>query len=158
MSSCYLLTVSNDSLEGIYKSISDCAKLSKYSGGIGIDWTPVRASGALIRGTNGLSNGIVPFLKVFDSSVHAVNQGGKRKGAAAIYLETWHADIESFLELRNSTGAEDRRTHNSNLALWTSDLFMKRVESDGTWSLFSPNDVPELLSSFGKEFEDYYLG
>ena len=110
MSSCYLLTVADDSLEGIYKSISDCAKLSKFSGGIGIDWTPVRASGSLIRGTNGLSNGIVPFLKVFDSSVHAVNQGGKRKGAAARfpYLEPWHADIETFLELRNNTGADER--------------------------------------------------
>jgi ribonucleoside-diphosphate reductase alpha chain len=156
MSSCYLLTVAEDSLEGIYKSISDCAKLSKYSGGIGIDWTPVRSSGALIRGTNGLSNGIVPFLKVFDSSVHAVNQGGKRKGAAAIYLEPWHADIEAFLELRNSTGSDERRTHNLNLALWIPDLFMKRVESDGQWSLFSPNQTPELLNSFGEEFENHY--
>ena len=156
MSSCYLLTVGEDSLEGIYKSITDCAKLSKFSGGIGIDWTPVRASGSLIRGTNGLSNGIIPFLKVFDSSVHAVNQGGKRKGAAAIYLEPWHADIESFLELRNNTGSEERRTHNLNLALWIPDLFMKRVEVDGTWSLFSPTDAPELLKSFGEEFERHY--
>jgi ribonucleoside-diphosphate reductase alpha chain len=156
MSSCYLLTIANDSLDGIYKSISDCAKLSKYSGGIGIDWTPVRSSGALIRGTNGLSNGIVPFLKVFDSSVHAVNQGGKRKGAAAIYLEPWHADIEAFLELRNSTGSDERRTHHLNLALWIPDLFMKRVEADGQWSLFSPNDTPELLNSFGKDFESSY--
>jgi ribonucleoside-diphosphate reductase alpha chain len=156
MSSCYLLTVGEDSLEGIYKSITDCAKLSKFSGGIGIDWTPVRASGSLIRGTNGLSNGIIPFLKVFDSSVHAVNQGGKRKGAAAIYLEPWHADIESFLELRNNTGSEERRTHNLNLALWIPDLFMKRVEVDGTWSLFSPTDAPELLTSFGEEFERHY--
>jgi ribonucleoside-diphosphate reductase alpha chain len=156
MSSCYLLTVSEDSLEGIYKSITDCAKLSKFSGGIGIDWTPVRASGTLIRGTNGLSNGIVPFLKVFDSSVHAVNQGGKRKGAAAVYLEPWHADIESFLELRNNTGSEERRTHNLNLALWIPDLFMKRVEQDQTWSLFSPNDVPNLHQTYGEEFETHY--
>jgi ribonucleoside-diphosphate reductase alpha chain len=156
MSSCYLLTVADDSLEGIYKSISDCAKLSKYSGGIGIDWTPVRASGSLIRGTNGLSNGVVPFLKVFDSSVHAVNQGGKRKGAAAIYLEPWHADIESFLELRNNTGSEDRRTHNLNLALWIPDLFMNRVEVDAQWSLFSPSDTPELVNTFGEEFERHY--
>jgi ribonucleoside-diphosphate reductase alpha chain len=156
MSSCYLLTVGEDSLEGIYKSIADCAKLSKFSGGIGIDWTPVRSSGALIRGTNGLSNGIVPFLKVFDSSVHAVNQGGKRKGAAAVYLEPWHADIEAFLELRNGTGADERRTHNLNLALWVPDLFMKRVESDASWSLFSPSDAPGLLTSYGEEFEREY--
>lgn len=156
MSSCYLLTVAEDSLEGIYKSIADCAKLSKFSGGIGIDWTPVRASGSLIRGTNGLSNGIIPFLKLFDSSVHAVNQGGKRKGAAAVYLEPWHADIESFLELRNNTGSEERRTHNLNLALWLPDLFMRRVESDGNWSLFSPIDVPELLNTYGEEFDFHY--
>lgn len=156
MSSCYLLTVGEDSLDGIYKSITDCAKLSKFSGGIGIDWTPVRSSGALIKGTNGLSNGIIPFLKVFDSSVHAVNQGGKRKGAAAIYLEPWHADIEGFLELRNNAGAEERRAHHLNLALWVPDLFMKRVETDGMWSLFSPGDVPELLTTFGAEFEKHY--
>ena len=138
MSSCYLLTIAEDSLEGIYKSVTDCAQLSKWSGGLGVDWTPVRASGALIRGTNGLSNGIVPFLKLFDSSVHAVNQGGKRKGAAAVYLEPWHADIEAFLELRNNTGSEERRTHHLNLALWIPDLFMKRVELDEPWSLVRP--------------------
>jgi len=157
MSSCYLLTVDSDSLEGIYKSFADCAKLSKFSGGIGIDWTPVRASGSLIRGTNGLSNGIIPFLKVFDSSVHAVNQGGKRKGAAAVYLEPWHADIESFLELRNNTGAAERRAHNLNLSLWIPDLFMKRVETDDLWSLFSPSDTPQLLNTFGEEFEAHYV-
>jgi ribonucleoside-diphosphate reductase alpha chain len=156
MSSCYLLTVAEDSLEGIYKSIADCAKLSKFSGGIGIDWTSVRASGALIKGTNGLSNGIVPFLKVFDSSVHAVNQGGKRKGAAAVYLEPWHADIESFLELRKNTGSDERRTHNLNLALWIPDLFMKRVETDEQWSLFSPSTAIGLNQSFGEEFEMLY--
>lgn len=157
MSSCYLLTVTNDSLEGIYKTITDCAQLSKWSGGLGVDWTPVRSSGSLIKGTNGLSNGIIPFLKVFDSSVHAVNQGGKRKGAAAIYIEPWHADIEAFLELRNNTGAEERRTHNLNLALWIPDLFMKRVEADAEWSLFSPNDAPELANSYGEKFEAAYL-
>ena len=156
MSSCYLLTVADDSLDGIYKSFADCARLSKFSGGIGIDWTPVRASGSLIKGTNGLSNGIIPFLKVFDSSVHAVNQGGKRKGAAAVYLEPWHADIESFLELRNNTGSEERRTHNLNLALWIPDLFMRRVEADGNWSLFSPSEVPQLLNTFGEKFESLY--
>ena len=156
MSSCYLLTVGDDSLEGIYKSFADCAKLSKFSGGIGIDWTPVRSSGALIRGTNGLSNGIIPFLKVFDSSVHAVNQGGKRKGAAAVYLEPWHGDIESFLDLRNNTGSDERRTHNLNLALWVPDLFMRRVEADADWSLFSPSDAPELLNSFGEVFDRHY--
>jgi len=157
MSSCYLLTIGEDSLEGIYKAYADCAQISKWSGGIGIDWTPVRASGALIKGTNGKSNGIIPFLKVMDSSVHAVNQGGKRKGAAAVYLEPWHADIEAFLELRNNTGAEERRTHNLNLALWIPDLFMKRVESDSHWSLFSPDQVPELLHTYGDEFERCYL-
>jgi ribonucleoside-diphosphate reductase alpha chain len=156
MSSCYLLTIAEDSLEGIYKNVTDCAQLSKWSGGLGVDWTPVRASGSLIRGTNGLSNGIIPFMKVFDSSVHAVNQGGKRKGAAAVYLEPWHADIESFLELRNNTGAEERRTHNLNLALWIPDLFMKRVELDEEWSLFSPSDTPKLLATFGEEFEAAY--
>lgn len=157
MSSCYLLTVADDSLEGIYKSITDCARLSKFSGGLGIDWTPVRASGSLIKGTNGLSNGIVPFLKVFDSSVHAVNQGGKRKGAAAVYIEPWHADIENFLELRNNTGAEERRTHNLNLAQWVPDLFMKRLETDSEWSLFSPSECPELLNCYGEEFERNYI-
>ena len=156
MSSCYLLTIGDDSLEGIYKSITDCSQLSKWSGGLGVDWTPVRSSGSLIKGTNGLSNGIIPFLKVFDSSVHAVNQGGKRKGAAAVYLEPWHADIENFLELRNNTGAEERRAHNLNLALWIPDLFMKRVEADAEWSLFSPLDAPNLITSFGEEFEKNY--
>ncbi len=157
MSSCYLLTIPEDSLGGIYKNIADCANLSKWSGGLGVDWTPVRASGSLIKGTNGLSNGIIPFLKVFDSSVHAVNQGGKRKGAAAVYIEPWHADIENFLELRNNTGSEERRAHNLNLALWIPDLFMKRVESDAQWSLFSPSETPELLRSYGEAFETHYV-
>lgn len=156
LSSCYLLTVEDDSLDGIYSSITDCAKLSKFSGGIGIDWTKVRSSGSLINGTNGLSNGIIPFLKVFDSSVHAVNQGGKRKGAAAIYLENWHADIEDFLMLRNNTGAEERRTHNLNLALWISDLFMQRVENNEAWSLFCPSVAPELNELYGEAFNEKY--
>ncbi len=157
MSSCYLLTVPEDSLDGIYKSITDCARLSKFSGGLGIDWTAIRSSGALIKGTNGLSNGIIPFLKVFDSSVHAVNQGGKRKGAAAIYLEPWHSDIEAFLELRNNTGADERRTHNLNLALWIPDLFMKRVETNGEWTMFSPSEVRDLHNLYGDEFEKKYV-
>lgn len=156
MSSCYLLTMADDSIEGIYKTITDCAKLGKWSGGLGVSWTSVRSSGALIKGTNGLSNGIIPFLKVFDSSVHAVNQGGKRKGAAAVYLEPWHADIEAFLDLKNNTGSEERRTHNLNLAVWISDLFMKRVETGSDWSLFSPSDAPKLYHLFGKEFEAEY--
>lgn len=156
MSSCYLLTVKEDSLDGIYKAITDSAMLSKFSGGIGLDWTPVRSSGALIKTTNGMSNGIIPFLKVFDSSVHAVNQGGRRKGAAAVYLEPWHADVEAFLELRNNTGSEQRRTHNLNLALWIPDLFMRRVEKNEDWSLFSPNMAPKLLTTFGEEFDACY--
>lgn len=156
MSSCYLLTVAEDSLEGIYKAYADCARLSKWAGGIGIDWTSVRATGAVIRGNNGTSSGLVPFLKVLDSSVHAVNQGGKRKGAAAVYLQPWHADIEAFLELRQNTGAEERRTHHLNLALWVPDLFMKRVEADGEWSLFCPSVAPELTESWGAEFEVHY--
>ncbi|MBO9539534.1 ribonucleoside-diphosphate reductase subunit alpha [bacterium] len=156
MSSCYLLTVGDDSLEGIYKAYADCARLSKWSGGIGIDWTPVRGSGALIKGNNGVSSGLVPFLKVLDSSVHAVNQGGKRKGAAAIYVQPWHPDIEAFLELRNNTGAEERRTHHLNLALWIPDLFMRRVEADGDWSLFCPSEHPELVDLWGEAFEARY--
>jgi ribonucleoside-diphosphate reductase alpha chain len=156
MSSCYLLTVGEDSLEGIYKAYADCARLSKWAGGIGIDWTGVRATGAAIQGNNGISSGLVPFLKVLDSSVHAVNQGGKRKGAAAVYLQPWHADIEAFLELRQNTGAEERRTHHLNLALWVPDLFMKRVEADGLWSLFCPSEAPELRDSWGPEFEAHY--
>lgn len=156
MSSCYLLTVREDSLDGIYKAITDSAMLSKFSGGIGLDWTPVRSSGSLIKTTNGMSNGIIPFLKVFDSSVHAVNQGGRRKGAAAIYLEPWHGDIEAFLDLRNNTGSEERRTHNLNLAFWIPDLFMRRVEKNEDWSLFSPNMAPKLLTTFGEEFDAHY--
>lgn len=156
MSSCYLLSVGEDSLEAIYKAYADCARLSKWSGGIGIDWTRVRGSGALIRGNNGMSSGLIPFLKVLDASVHAVNQGGKRKGAAAVYIQPWHVDIESFLELRNNTGAEERRTHHLNLALWVPDLFMRRVEADEPWSLFCPSEAPELVDRWGSAFEAAY--
>ncbi len=131
LSSCFLLDSPEDSLEAIYAKYRDVALLSKFSGGIGLAWHRVRSEGSLIRSTNGLSNGIVPWLKTLDSSVAAVNQGGKRKGAACVYLETWHADIEGFLELRDNTGDDARRTHHLNLANWVPDLFMQRVEQDG---------------------------
>ncbi len=157
MSSCYLLDSPQDSLESIYDRYKDVAMLSKYAGGIGLAYHRIRAQGSLIRGTNGKSNGIIPFLKTLDSSVSAVNQGGKRKGAACIYLETWHADILEFLQLRENTGDEQRRTHNLNLANWIPDLFMKRVESDGQWSLFDPSEVPHFTDLFGDQFEEAYL-
>ncbi|WP_116995916.1 ribonucleoside-diphosphate reductase subunit alpha [Desertimonas flava] len=157
MSSCYLLDSPGDTLEAIYDRYKDVARLSKFAGGIGLAFHRVRSRGSLIRGTNGLSNGIVPWLKTLDSSVSAVNQGGKRKGAACVYLETWHADIEEFLELKDNTGDEARRTHNLNLANWVPDLFMKRVENDWTWSLFDPKKVPHLTDLFGEEFERAYI-
>lgn len=156
MSSCYLLDSPEDDLTSIYSKYTDIALLSKFAGGIGLSYTRVRARGSLIRGTNGHSNGIVPWLKTLDSSVAAVNQGGKRKGACCVYLETWHADVEDFLELRENTGDEARRTHNLNLANWVSDLFMKRVESDTLWSLFDPKIVPHLTDLYGEEFEKAY--
>ena len=156
LSSCFLLDSPADSLESIYRKYSDVAMLSKFSGGIGIAYTRVRAQGSLIQGTNGHSNGIVPWLKTLDSSVAAVNQGGKRKGACCVYLETWHADIEDFLELRDNTGDEARRTHNLNIANWVSDLFMRRVQDDGLWSLFDPKIVPHFTDLFGDEFEKAY--
>ena len=156
MSSCYLLDSPEDSLEGIYKRYTDIARLSKYAGGIGVAWHRIRSKGSLIRGTNGLSNGIVPWLKTLDSSVAAVNQGGRRKGAACVYLESWHADIEQFLELRDSTGDPARRTHNINLANWVPDLFMERVEKDWQWSLFDPKKVPKLVDTYGHEFRSLY--
>jgi ribonucleoside-diphosphate reductase alpha chain len=156
LSSCFLLDSPQDSLESIYERYKDIALLSKFSGGIGVAWHRVRAEGSLIRATNGLSNGVVPWLKTLDSSVCAVNQGGKRKGAACVYLEPWHADIESFLELRDNTGDEARRTHHLNLANWIPDLFMQRVEADGAWSLFDPKDVPELPDLYGEAFESAY--
>ncbi len=156
LSSCFLLDSPEDSLESIYDRYKDVALLSKFSGGIGIAWHRVRSEGSLIRATNGLSNGIVPWLKTLDSSVAAVNQGGKRKGAACVYLEPWHADIESFLELRDNTGDDGRRTHHLNLANWIPDLFMRRVEEDGQWSLFDPSTVPQLPDLFGAAFEAAY--
>jgi ribonucleoside-diphosphate reductase alpha chain len=157
LSSCFLLDSPLDSLESIYDKYKDIALLSKFSGGIGVAWHRVRSEGSLIRATNGLSNGVVPWLKTLDSSIAAVNQGGKRKGAACAYLETWHADIESFLELRDNTGDEGRRTHHMNLANWIPDLFMKRVEADGQWSLFDPKDVPQFPDLFGDAFEEAYV-
>lgn len=156
LSSCFLLDSPQDSLESIYQKYGDIAQLSKFSGGIGVSYTRVRSRGSLIKSTNGHSNGIVPWLKTLDSSVAAVNQGGKRKGAACVYLEPWHADIEEFLELRDNTGDEARRTHNLNLANWIPDLFMKRVEAGGEWSLFDPRIVPEFTDLFGEAFEQAY--
>jgi ribonucleoside-diphosphate reductase alpha chain len=156
MSSCYLLDSPLDELDSIYGRYHQVARLSKHAGGIGIPFSRVRARGSLIRGTNGLSNGIVPFLKTLDASVAAVNQGGRRKGAAAVYLETWHADIEEFLELRDNTGEDARRTHNLNLAHWIPDEFMRRVDADTDWSLFSPSDVPELVDLWGADFDAAY--
>ncbi|MEU6529350.1 ribonucleoside-diphosphate reductase subunit alpha [Streptomyces sp. NPDC046928] len=156
MSSCYLLDSPKDELDSIYDRYHQVARLSKHAGGIGLSYSRVRARGSLIRGTNGHSNGIVPFLKTLDASVAAVNQGGRRKGAAAVYLETWHSDIEEFLELRDNTGEDARRTHNLNLAHWVPDEFMRRVEADGPWSLFSPADVPELVDLWGEEFDAAY--
>jgi ribonucleoside-diphosphate reductase alpha chain len=152
MSSCYLHDSPQDSLESIYDAYKSVAMLSKFSGGIGLAFHRVRSEGSLIRATNGLSNGIVPWLRTLDSSVAAVNQGGKRKGACCVYLEPWHADIEQFLELRENTGDLSRRTYNLNLANWIPDLFMRRVEQDGLWSLFDPKSVPQLPDLFGAEF------
>ena len=157
MSSCYLLDSPEDDLKAIYDRYTDIALLSKHAGGIGLSYSRVRSSGSLIRGTNGVSNGIVPWLKTLDSSVCAVNQGGRRKGAACVYLESWHADIEEFLELKDNTGDESRRTHNLNLANWVPDLFMERVEKDWQWSLFDPKKVPHLIDLYGEEFERAYL-
>jgi ribonucleoside-diphosphate reductase alpha chain len=157
MSSCYLLDSPEDNLESIYDRYKDVAMLSKFAGGIGLAYHRIRARGSLIKGTNGKSNGIVPWLKTLDSSVSAVNQGGKRKGAACVYLEPWHADIEEFLELRDNTGDEARRTYNLNLANWIPDVFMRRVDEDGVWSLFDPKAVPHFTDLYGAEFEKAYL-
>ncbi|MEU6249313.1 ribonucleoside-diphosphate reductase subunit alpha [Glycomyces sp. NPDC047010] len=156
LSSCFLLDSPKDELDSIYERYSQVARLSKYAGGIGIAWSRVRSRGSLIRGTNGHSNGIVPWLRTLDSSVAAVNQGGRRKGAACVYLATWHADIEEFLELRDNTGDVERRTHNLNLANWIPDEFMRRVENDATWSLFDPKETPELVDLWGEEFDEAY--
>ncbi|KQQ47344.1 ribonucleotide-diphosphate reductase subunit alpha [Duganella sp. Leaf126] len=156
LSSCYLTTVSDD-LEGIYDAIKENALLAKFAGGLGNDWTPVRALGAHIKGTNGKSQGVVPFLKVVNDTAVAVNQGGKRKGAVCAYLETWHMDIEEFLDLRKNTGDDRRRTHDMNTANWIPDLFMKRVMEKGEWTLFSPSDTPDLHDLVGKAFERAYV-
>jgi ribonucleoside-diphosphate reductase alpha chain len=156
MSSCYLHDSPQDSLESIYDAYKDVALLSKFSGGIGLAFHRVRSEGSLIRATNGLSNGIVPWLRTLDSSVAAVNQGGKRKGACCVYLEPWHADIEQFLELRENTGDLSRRTYNLNLANWIPDIFMRRVDEDGVWSLFDPKAVPHLPDLYGEEFAEAY--
>ena len=156
LSSCYLTTVPDD-LDGIYESIKENALLSKYAGGLGNDWTRVRALGSHIKGTNGESQGVVPFLKVVNDTAVAVNQGGKRKGAVCAYLETWHLDIEEFLELRKNTGDDRRRTHDMNTANWIPDLFMRRVMEKGQWTLFSPSDVPDLHDLFGSAFETAYV-
>jgi ribonucleoside-diphosphate reductase alpha chain len=156
LSSCYLTTVADD-LDGIYEALKENALLSKYAGGLGNDWTPVRALGSHIKGTNGKSQGIVPFLKVVNDTAVAVNQGGKRKGAVCAYLESWHADVEEFLELRKNTGDDRRRTHDMNTANWVPDLFMKRVMEGGDWTLFSPSEAPDLHDKFGTAFEEAYL-
>jgi len=155
LSSCFLSTIQDD-LGDIFKALRDDALLSKFSGGLGNDWTPVRALGAHIKGTNGKSQGVIPFMKVANDVAVAVNQGGKRKGAICAYLETWHLDIEEFLDLRKNTGDDRRRTHDMNTANWIPDLFMERVEADGDWTLFSPNDVPDLHDRFGNEFRKAY--
>ena len=156
LSSCYLTTVSDD-LEGIYDAIKENALLAKYSGGLGNDWTPVRALGSHIKGTNGKSQGTVPFLKVVNDTAVAVNQGGKRKGAVCAYLETWHLDIEEYLDLRKNTGDDRRRTHDMNTANWIPDLFMKRVMEGGEWTLFSPSNCPDLHDKVGVAFEQAYV-
>ena len=156
MSSCFLVDSPRDELDSIYERYAQVAKLSKFAGGIGISWTRVRGRGALIRGTNGLSNGIVPFLRTLDASVAAVNQGGRRKGAACVYLEPWHPDVEDFLQLRDNTGEDARRTHNLNLANWIPDEFMRRVEADGDWSLIDPSDAPDLPDLWGEAFDEAY--
>jgi ribonucleoside-diphosphate reductase alpha chain len=156
LSSCYLSTVP-DNLDGIYEAIKENALLSKFAGGLGNDWTPVRALGSHIKGTNGESQGVVPFLKVVNDTAVAVNQGGKRKGAVCTYLETWHLDVEEFLELRKNTGDDRRRTHDMNTSNWIPDLFMRRVMEKGQWTLFSPNNVPDLHDKFGVAFEEAYV-
>ncbi len=156
MSSCYLVDSPRDDLDSIYRRYAQVAKLSKFAGGIGIAWSRIRSRGALIRGTNGQSNGIVPFLRTLDASVAAVNQGGRRKGAACVYLEPWHPDVEEFLQLKDNTGEDARRTHNLNLANWIPDEFMRRVEADAMWSLFDPDEVPELPDLWGDAFDAAY--
>ncbi len=153
LSSCYLLDSPEDSLKSIYDKYKEIALLSKFAGGIGVSFSQIRSRGSLIKGTNGQSNGLIPWLKILDSSISAVNQGGRRKGAACVYIENWHSDVEEFLQLRDNTGDEAQRTHNLNLALWVSDLFMKRVRDNAMWSLFDPKEVPDFVNMYGEEFE-----
>ena len=155
MSSCYI-NITDDSLKGIFKLYSDNAMLSKWAGGIGTDWTPVRATGSRIHGTNGESQGVIPFIKIFNDTALAVNQGGKRKGAMCAYMEVWHLDFEQFLELKKNTGDERRRTHDINTACWIPDLFMQRLKNKEDWTYFCPSDVPELHDLYGKEFKEKY--
>lgn len=157
MSSCFLLDSPQDDIESIYDRYKEVAKLSKFAGGIGVSFSRVRSEGSLIKGTNGQSNGLIPWLKVLDSSVGCVNQGGRRKGAACVYIEPWHADVEKFLECRDNTGDEAVRTHNLNLANFIPDEFMRRVEKDALWSLFDPKDVPHLVDLWGEEFTQAYI-
>jgi len=155
MSSCFINIV-GDSIDSIFKLYSDCAKLSKWAGGIGTSWTPIRATGALINGTSGIAQGPIPFIRIYNDTALAVNQGGKRKGAMCAYMEPWHLDFEYFLELRKNTGDERRRAHDINTACWIPDLFMKRVQENGIWTLFCPSDAPKLHETYGKEFEKHY--
>ena len=156
MSSCFLLGIHDDSIDGIYKTLTQCAQISKWAGGIGLHIHSVRSNGSEIKGTNGISSGIVPMLKVFNHTARYVNQAGRRKGSFAIYLEPWHADVMGFLELKRNHGDEEARARDLFYALWIPDLFMRRVQSNGQWSLFSPHDVPGLVDVYGKEFDDLY--
>src|SRR5690606_32345913 len=156
LSSCFLTTIGDD-LEAIFKGIKDNALLAKYSGGLGNDWTPVRGLGAHIKGTNGLSQGVIPFLKVANDTAVAVNQGGRRKGAVCAYIEAWHIDVEEFLDLRRNTGDDRRRTHDMHTANWIPDLFMERVQMDSDWTLFSPDETPELHDLYGEAFRKAYV-
>jgi ribonucleoside-diphosphate reductase alpha chain len=155
LSSCFLSTVPDD-LHSIFKEYSDAAQLLKYAGGIGTDWTPVRATGSLVKKTGVESQGVIPFLKIANDVTISINRSGRRRGAAAVYLEYWHADIEDFMELKKNTGDERRRAHDLNTATWIPDLFMKRLQEDGYWSLFSPSDVPDLHDLYGRKFEERY--
>jgi ribonucleoside-diphosphate reductase alpha chain len=155
LSSCFLSTVPDD-LRAIFKEYSDNAQLLKYAGGTGTDWTPIRATGSLIKGTGVESQGVIPFLKIANDVTISINRSGRRRGAAAVYLEYWHADIEDFMELRKNTGDERRRAHDLNTATWIPDLFMKRLQQDGYWTLFSPSDVPDLHDLYGRKFEERY--
>lgn len=158
LSSCYLIAMSDDSISGIYKTLGDCAMISKYAGGIGLHIHNIRARGALIRGTNGIGDGIVPMLRVFNNTARYVNQGGRRNGSFAVYLEPWHADIEDFLKLKLNSGSEEERARDLFYALWVPDIFMRRVEEDGIWSLFCPSEAAGLADVYGKEFDDLYQG